>query len=132
MNTPDSPNITREALMELTKTDNIDQLRRQLQNLAFGVGPTHTDKYGYEWTNRDLANLAAGMSASATAMLPHIDRLLSIFRELNSSSDGTGYFVSTDMDSEIGSAVVSLLYCVSVGMEPMKDPRMILTGRTLS
>ena len=132
MNSPTpthTPNITRECLLELTKNDNIDQLRKELQNLAFGVGPTHTDKYGYEWTDRDLGNMAAGMSATATGMVPFINAIFDIFRELNEGSGGHGYFVSPEKDREIGKQVLALAECIKIGLKPMQNPRMIITDR---
>lgn len=132
MNSPTpthTPNVTREILMAMTKTDNIDQLRRELQNLAFGVGPTHTDQYGYQWTDRDLGNMAAGMAATATGMVPFINAIFDIFRELNQNSDGDGYFVSPEKDAEIGKQVLGLAECIKIGLKPMQNPRLIITER---
>lgn len=122
-------NITRECLLELSNNGNIDSLRRQLQNLAFSVGPTHTDKHGCQWTDRDLGNMAAGMAAAATGMVPFINAIFAIFRELNENSGGDGYFVSPEKDAEIGKQVLGLTECIMIGLKPIQNPRVIITDQ---
>jgi hypothetical protein len=60
--------IVRETLMDLASVKNSEFLAERLRDLAFRVGPTHTDHAGQPWTNGEIMLLAAGMATVGKAI----------------------------------------------------------------
>lgn len=120
--------IARETLMDLASINNAEVVAERLRDLAFRVGPTHTDHAGNAWTNAEIVMLAGGMATMGRAIAKivlTIGQIMADAESRQSNPRGDWNLKGTEID-DLFALFATLNRTALAGLEAASDPLSLL------
>ena len=131
-----NPSVTvrREHLMELVNYCRPEEMAAALRDLAYRVGPTHTDHSGGEWTNSELLMLSAGMASIGREVMNACLRIGTIMRDIAevAEEENAPMIITEEKSRLLYEEMCSLRNLATMTQEAANDPlRLLTTGAAI-
>ena len=119
--------VTREVLASLSQEDG-EVIKDCLKRLSVAIGPTHTDRHGIKWTERELHMAATGMVTFGQVVSEKLAEIGRVMGKICSrpSANENGFIMSYDDNRKIYNILLALAATVHGAVKAAENPLYIV------